>query len=163
VGVPSFDETTGAANGRQLTTRERQEIHRANPACNSCHKVIDPIGLALDNFDVTGAWRIKENLTVIDARGELYDGSQIDGPAGLLNTIMKRPTVFTRTFTRNLMAYALGRRVEYYDQPTIRAIEQDAAENGNRMSSFIMGVVKSPAFRMSRAEAVADDGVNNWN
>ena len=157
--VPPFDETAGADNGRQLTTRERMEMHRKNPACVSCHRVIDPLGLALDNFDVTGAWRIKESLNVIDASGELYDGTAIDGPVGLRNAIMKRSSVFVRTFARNLMAYALGRRVEYYDMPTIREIESDAAENGNRMSSFILGVVKSPAFRFSRVEAVADDGV----
>ena len=157
VGVPSLDETSGSDSGRQLTTRERMEQHRQNPACLSCHRVIDPIGLALDNFDVTGAWRIKENLNEIDASGVLYDGTAIDGPVGLRNTIMKRPSVFVRTFARNLMAYALGRRIEYYDMPTIRGMEQDAAENGNRMSSFILGVVRSPAFRMSRAETVADD------
>jgi len=127
------------------------EMHRANPACNSCHSVIDPIGLALDNFDVTGAWRIKENLTPIDARGELYDGSQIDGPAGLRGAIMRRPSVFVRTFARNLMAYALGRRIEYYDMPTIREIERAAAQDDYRMSNFILGVVNSPAFRMSLA------------
>jgi hypothetical protein len=151
VGVPPFDQTAAADGARQLTTRERMEMHRANPACNSCHSVIDPIGLALDNFDVTGAWRIKENLTPIDARGELYDGSQIDGPAGLRGAIMRRPSVFVRTFARNLMAYALGRRIEYYDMPTIREIERAAAQDDYRMSNFILGVVNSPAFRMSLA------------
>jgi len=157
VGVPPFDQTAAAEGARQLTTRERMEMHRANPACNSCHSVIDPIGLALDNFDVTGAWRIKENLTPIDARGELYDGSQIDGPAGLRDAIMRRPTVFVRTFARNLMAYALGRRIEYYDMPTIREIERSAAEDEYKISHFILGVVNSPAFRMSVAQAAADD------
>ena len=157
VGVPPFDATASAQGARQLTTRERMEMHRANPACNSCHSVIDPIGLALDNFDVTGAWRIKENLTPIDARGELYDGSQIDGPAGLRTAILARPSVFVRTFARNLMAYALGRRIEYFDMPTIREIERAAAQDDYRMSHFILGVVNSPAFRMSVAQATADD------
>ena len=159
--VPSFDETAGSEDGRVLTTRERMEHHRANPACNSCHRVIDPIGLALDNFDVTGAWRIKENLTPIDPTGVLYDGTPIDGPASLRNALLKRPSVFKRTFARNLMAYAIGRRVEYYDMPTIRAMERNAAENGDRMSYFILGVVQSSAFRMGRAIAATDSGLQN--
>ena len=157
VGVPAFDETSASAGGRQLTTRERMEMHRDNPACNSCHSVIDPIGLALDNFDVTGAWRIKENLTPIDARGELYDGTEISGPAGLREAILRRPSVFVRTFARNLMAYALGRRVEYFDMPTIRAMERAAAADDYSASHFILGVVTSPAFRMSVAAPVAAD------
>jgi hypothetical protein len=155
--VPALEETEASEGSRQLTTRERMEMHRDNPACMSCHRVIDPIGLALDNFDVTGAWRIKENLNEIDPSGELYDGSPIDGPAGLRAVILKRPTVFRRTLAKNLMAYALGRRVEYYDMPTIREMERNAAENGDRMSEYILGVVKSPAFRMSRGVALTDD------
>ncbi len=157
VGVPAFDETSASAGGRQLTTRERMEMHRDNPACNSCHSVIDPIGLALDNFDVTGAWRIKENLTPIDARGELYDGTEISGPEGLRAAIMARPSVFVRTFARNLMAYALGRRVEYFDMPTVRSMEREAAADDYKASHFILGVVNSPAFRMSVAAPVAAD------
>ena len=155
--IPAFEETDAATDGRELTTRERMEQHRANPSCRSCHNVIDPIGLALDNFDVTGAWRIKENGMEIDASGQLYDGSPINGPADLRNAILSRPSVFVRTFARNMMAYALGRRVEYFDMPTIREIEEDASENGYKMSSFIIGVVQSAAFRMSKVEAVADE------
>ncbi|MEM7416234.1 MAG: DUF1592 domain-containing protein [Gemmatimonadota bacterium] len=154
--VPELDETAAAEGSRQLTTRERMEMHRDNPSCMSCHRVIDPIGLALDNFDVTGAWRIKENLGEIDPSGELYDGTPITGPVGLRTTILKRPTVFRRTLAKNLMAYAIGRRVEYYDMPTIRAMERAAADNGDRMSNYILGVVMSPAFRMSRGAEVAD-------
>ncbi|MDE3001732.1 MAG: DUF1592 domain-containing protein [Gemmatimonadota bacterium] len=155
--VPTLEETKESDGSRQLTTRERLEMHRDNPACMSCHRVIDPIGLALDNFDVTGAWRIKENLNEIDPSGELYDGSPINGPAGLRDVILKRPTVFRRTLAKNLMAYALGRRVEYYDMPTIREMERNAAENGDRMSDYIVGVVMSPAFRMSRGAVMTDD------
>jgi hypothetical protein len=155
--VPAFEETPDAEEGRELTTRERMEEHRANPACQSCHRVIDPIGLALDNFDVTGAWRIKENGMPVDATGELYDGTPITGPADLRAALLERKTVFVRTFVRNLMAYALGRRVEYFDMPTVRAIEREAAARDYRMSSFIYGVVESPAFRMGRATAVAED------
>ena len=153
--VPALDEVASAQNGRELTTRERMEQHRNNPACLSCHSVIDPIGLALENFDVTGAWRIKENGNPIDASGELYDGTAINSPTDLREAILKRPSVFVRTFTRNLMAYAVGRRVEYFDMPTVRQIENEAAANDYRMSSFILGVVKSPAFRMARGETVA--------
>jgi hypothetical protein len=154
--VPTLEETEGAADGQMLTTRQRMEQHRANPTCNACHRFIDPIGLALDSYDVTGRWRIRENGVALDTRGELYDGTPITTPNELNAALLARPTPLVRTFTQNLMAYALGRRVEYYDQPTIRAIVRDAEENDHRMSSFILGVVKSDAFRMQRAGAVAD-------
>ena len=152
--VPTLEETEESNGSRQFTTRERLEIHRDNPACMSCHRVIDPIGLALDNFDVTGAWRIRENLNQIDPSGELYDGSPISGPSGLREVILKRPTVFRRTLAKNLMAYALGRRIEYYDMPTIREMENTAGQYGDRISHYILGIVKSPAFRMSRGVAM---------
>ena len=151
--VPTLEETEGAADGRMLTTRERMEQHRANPTCNACHRFIDPIGLALDSYDVTGRWRIRENGVALDTRGELYDGTPITSPDELNAALLARPTPLVRTFTQNLMAYAIGRRVEYYDQPTIRAIVRDAADNDYRMSSFVLGVVKSDAFRMQRAGA----------
>jgi Protein of unknown function (DUF1592)/Protein of unknown function (DUF1588)/Protein of unknown function (DUF1587)/Protein of unknown function (DUF1595)/Protein of unknown function (DUF1585) len=151
-GVPDLEETAGSSEGRTLSTRERMEAHRANPTCNACHRFIDPIGLALDGFDVTGRWRIRENGAAIDSRGELYDGTLIDSPSGLIAALMRRPEPLVRTFTQNLMAYALGRRVEYFDQPTIRAIERDAAGEGFLMSAFILGVVRSDAFRMQRTE-----------
>ena len=133
-----------------LTTRERMEQHRANPVCHSCHQFMDPIGLALDNFDVTGKWRIKENGMALDTRGQLYDGTPLATPADLRGALLKRPQAFVRNFTVNLMAYALGRRVEYFDMPAVRAITRAAAANDNRMSSFIMGVVNSPAFQLSQ-------------
>jgi len=154
--VPTLEETDGALDGRMLTTRERMEQHRANPTCNACHRFMDPIGLALDNYDVTGRWRIRENGVALDTRGELYDGTAITRPDELNAALLARPTPLVRTFTQNLMAYALGRRVEYFDQPTIREIVSDAAENDYRMSSFVLGVVKSDAFRLQRAGAVAD-------
>ena len=159
--VPTLEETEESNGSRQFTTRERLEIHRDNPACMSCHRVIDPIGLALDNFDVTGAWRIRENLNQIDSSGELYDGSPISGPSGLREVILKRPTVFRRTLAKNLMAYALGRRIEYYDMPTIREMEHTAGQHGDRISHYILGIVKSPAFRMSRGVAVTDATPDN--
>ncbi len=154
--VPTLEETEGAADGRMLTTRERMEQHRANPTCNACHRFIDPIGLALDSYDVTGRWRIRENGVALDTRGELYDGTPVTSPNELNAALLAMPTPLVRTFTQNLMAYALGRRVEYYDQPTIRVIVREAEENDYRMSSFVLGVVKSDAFRMQRAGAVAD-------
>jgi hypothetical protein len=147
-----------------LTTRQRMELHRANPACASCHKMMDPIGLALDNFDVTAKWRNRENSMPLDTHGEFYDGTAVSSPADLANVLMKRPIPLVRTFTQNLMAYALGRRVEYFDQPSIRAIARDAEADNYHMVSFILGVVKSDAFQMKRMEPAAESkaaGRNN--
>jgi mono/diheme cytochrome c family protein len=153
--VPPFDDTKAAtATGKPLSTRERMEEHRKNPACMSCHKVIDPLGLALDNFDTLGAWRIKDNGVPIDSNGVLYDGTKMTGPADLRQALLNHSEGLIRNFTDNLMSYALGRRIEYYDQPSIRAITRKAAQNGNRFSSFVLGIVNSPAFQMSTAEAV---------
>ena len=150
--VPPLDDTGESKDGRMLTTRERMEIHRKNPTCNSCHRFMDPIGLALDNFDVTGKWRVRENGQPLDTRGDFYDGTPVTKPAELLAALMKRPEPLVRTFTENLLAYALGRRTEYFDQPTIRAIVKAASANDYRMSSFILGVIKSDAFLMKRVE-----------
>jgi hypothetical protein len=150
--VPALEETKGAVGSRVLSVRERMEEHRSNPACNSCHRVIDPLGLALENFDVTGRWRIKDNGVPVDANGVLYDGTKMDGPAGLRQGLLKHQDMFVRSFTESLMTYAIGRRVEYYDMPSIRAIVRDAEKSGNRMSAFILGVINSPAFRMTRIE-----------
>ena len=147
-GVPDLEATAGTEGSRMLTTRERMEIHRASPVCQSCHRFMDPIGLALDNFDVTGKWRTRENGMPLDTRGQLYDGTAVQSPSDLTQALLRRPIPLVRNFTKNLMAYAIGRRVEYYDQPTIRAVAADAETNGYRMSSFILGVIKSDAFRM---------------
>ena len=150
--VPAFEETEEADDGRFLTVRERMEQHRSNPVCMACHRVIDPIGLSLENFDVTGAWRTRDEGNPIDPVGELYDGTQLRGPADLRAALLSRPEVFYRIFATNLMAYGLGRRVEYYDMPTVRAITRDAAENGYGFSSFVIEVVNSPAFQTARVE-----------
>jgi hypothetical protein len=154
--VPDLDQTAGAQGGKMLTTRQRMEMHRANPACASCHKMMDPIGLALDNFDVTAKWRNRENGMPLDTHGQFYDGSDISSPADLANILMKRPIPLVRTFTENLMAYALGRRVEYFDEPTVRAIAREAEGDNYRMASFILGVVKSDAFQMKRMEPATE-------
>jgi hypothetical protein len=150
--VPTLEETAGAKNGKMLTTRERMEMHRANPSCTSCHRFMDPIGLALDNFDVTAKWRERENGMPLDTRGDFYDGTAVTRPSELTTALLKRPVPLVRTFAENLMAYALGRRVEYFDQPAIRAIAKTAAANGYKMSSFIVGVIKSDAFQMRRSD-----------
>jgi len=128
------------------------EMHRANPACSSCHRFMDPIGLALDNFDVTAKWRERENGVPLDTRGDFYDGTPVTKPSELTAALLKRPVPLVRTFAENLMAYALGRRVEYFDQPAIRAIAKTAAANDYKMSSFILGIIKSDAFQMRRAD-----------
>ncbi len=154
--VPELDETEASDGGRRLTVRERMEMHRENPACSSCHNVMDPIGLALENFDVTGAWRTRDEGNRVDPAGELFDGTSLTSPADLRAALLNRPEVFFRVFTENLMAYALGRRVEYYDMPTVRQITAAAKDDDYRMSSFIRGVVGSPAFQMTRAGVTAD-------
>jgi mono/diheme cytochrome c family protein len=150
--VPLLDDTKAVIGGKNLSTRERMEEHRKNPACTSCHKVIDPLGLTLENFDATGVWRIKDNEVPVDSIGDLYDGTKMNGPAGLREGMLKHSDIFLETFTENLMTYALGRRVEYSDMPAIRAILRDAGKNNDRLSSFVLGVVNSGAFRMAKAD-----------
>jgi len=160
-GVPDLDETEGIQEGRVLTTRERMEIHRINPACHSCHQFMDPIGLALDNFDVTGKWRIRENGIPLDTLGTFYTGTEVSTPDDLQAVLLERPVPLVRNFASNMMAYAMGRRVEYYDMPAVRQIVKDAEANDYRMSSFIRGVVNSEAFKMKRipeTEATASVG-----
>ncbi len=155
-GVPDLEETEGAKDGQMLTTRARMEMHRASPACRSCHRFMDPIGLALYNFDVTGKWRQRENGVPLDTRGDFYDGTPVTNPSELSDVLLKRPLPLMRNFTENLMAYALGRRVEFFDQPSVRAVVNDAASGGYRMSSLILGEVKSDAFQMKAGAAVPD-------
>lgn len=156
--VPTLDESTGdEAPAGLVTTADRLRMHRANPTCNSCHQLIDPIGMALDNFDVTGQWRTRENGLPLDTEGEFYDGTEISNPASLAAVLEQRPIPFVRHFTQNLMTYALGRRVDHLDQPAVRAIAQEAAEHDYRMSSFILGVVQSDQFRLKRALATDVD------
>ena len=154
-GIPDLEETRVAQEGRMLTTRERMELHSEDPVCNSCHRFMDPIGLALDNFDVTGKWRSLENGVPLDTRGDFYDGTPVATPAELSAALLTRPLPLVRNFTGNLMAYALGRRVEHYDQPAIREIVHRAESDGYRVSSLILGVVRSDAFRKRRAAAPA--------
>ena len=166
-GVPDLDETGTVSDGKFLTTRERMELHRESPACSSCHSLMDPIGLALDNYDVTGRWRLRENGNPIDTRGDFYDGTPVSEPVELINALLKRPIPLVRNFTENLMAYALGRRVEHYDQPVVREISKNAEKDDYRLSSFIMGIIQSDAFQMKRAALIStaegEEPVNSSN
>ncbi len=153
--VPSLESAEDAVEGRVLTTREKLEEHRSNPTCNACHRLMDPIGLALDNFDVTGKWRIREHGMPLDTRGTFYDDTPVGTPQELSQILLKRPTPIARGFAANMLAFAMGRRVEHYDQPTIRAIASEAAEDDYRLSSFILGVVMSDPFRMAKYQAPA--------
>ena len=162
-GIPDLDQTEDAVDGRMLTTRERMALHSSDPACSSCHRFMDPIGLALDNFDVTGRWRIRENGMPLDTRGELYDGTPVASPEDLRRALMERPIPLVRNFTENLMAYGLGRRLEYFDMPRVREITRAAEENDHRISSYVMGVIMSDAFQMQQVPdaASADAGTSN--
>jgi mono/diheme cytochrome c family protein len=152
--VPALEETKGTTeSGRALSVRERMEQHRNNPACNACHRVIDPLGLALENFDATGKWRVKDGAVMVDAAGTLYDGTSIDGPAGLRAAVLRRKDAFLQSFTQSLMTYALGRRVEASDMPAIRKIIHDAAARDYRISGFLEGVIESAAFQRVRVPA----------
>ena len=159
-GIPALEETAGTLSGRVLTTRERMEQHRKAAVCNSCHRFMDPIGLSLDNYDVTGKWRIRENGVALDTRGELYDGTPVASPQDLNAAMLTRQVPIMRNFTKNMMTYAMGRRVEYYDMPAVRQIVAQAEANGYKMSNFILGVVNSDAFRMQKTEMTTEPSGN---
>ena len=145
--VPDLDDTAVADGGRLLSVRERLEHHRRSPACSSCHRMMDPIGLALEHYGVTGARRLNDNGNRVDASGELYDGTPIASAGDLRAALLERPDAIARTFTENLMAYALGRRIEYFDMPAVRGIASAAEADDMRLSRFILEIVRSPAFR----------------
>jgi hypothetical protein len=134
------------------TIRELMAAHSANKTCHACHGVLDPLGLALENFDGVGRWRDKDRFagTPIDASANLPDGTAINGPNDLRNALLARPDQFVQTLTQKLMTYATGRTMEYHDMPTIRAIVRDAAANEYRFMALVTGIVKSPQFRMKR-------------
>ena len=152
--VPTLEGSPAADGGRTLTTRERMELHRSSPVCSSCHNFIDPIGLALDNFDVTGRWRVRENMAPLDTRGVFYDGTELGSPSELAAVLLKRPIPLARNFTEHLLSYAIGRPADHLDQPTIRVITRAAAENDYSISSIVMGIVKSAPFRMRQPQEV---------
>jgi hypothetical protein len=139
-------------NQKALSVRERLAEHRKSSACSSCHNMMDPIGLSLENFDAVGLWRSKDSGFPVDPSGQLYDGTKLDGPVSLRNAILGHTDSFIGSFTENLLAYGLGRLIDYQDMPTVRSIVRDAAKNNNRFSSFILGVVKSTPFQMRKAD-----------
>lgn len=147
--VPALKESD--EGGKVTTVRERMEEHRKNPACATCHRVMDPLGFSLDNFDAVGAWRTKENGLPIDSTGQLADGTKINGIQDLRAALLKHPERFVGTVTEKLMTYALGRGLEYYDMPVVRQITRDAESKDYRFSSIVMGIVKSPAFQTKRS------------
>jgi hypothetical protein len=140
---------------KAMTMRQRMEEHRANPVCASCHKMMDPVGFALENFDATGAWRAKESRVPIDTAGQFVDGSSIDGPIALRQTILKRPDNFVTTFTEKLLVYALGRGIDYHDMPTVRALVADSGRQNYRFSTIVLGIVRSAPFQQ-RMKVAAD-------
>jgi hypothetical protein len=148
--VPPLDDSPASAS---QTMRQRMEKHRESPVCASCHKVMDPIGLALENFDAVGRWRTLDGESVIDASGELYDGTKVNGAVDLRQALLKRPEVLVGTMAEKLMVYALGRGLEPVDMPAVRTIVRDSAKDGYRFSALVKGIVSSTPFRMRRKES----------
>jgi hypothetical protein len=147
--VPAL-KTSGDKAGPEQTMRQRMEEHRANPACASCHKMMDPIGFALENFDGIGTWRAKENNQKVDASSVLFDGTKINGVVDLRNALMRYSPQFVRVFTEKLMIYALGRGVDYDDMPVVRSIVHDGERNNYKFSTLVLGIIKSDPFQMNR-------------
>jgi hypothetical protein len=153
--VPALAENAGDEAPKSV--RERLEAHRASPVCASCHRNMDPIGFALENFDAVGQWRTTtEDGRPVDASGALVDGTKLDSPVALREALMNRPDVFVGTVTEKLMIYALGRGLEAYDMPVVRRIVQDAAKDHYRFVSIIMGIVNSKPFQMRTKIEIAD-------
>ena len=148
--VPDLKENQPGEEAKSL--RARLEMHRATPACATCHRVMDPLGLALENFDGIGSWRVKEPGGNIDPVGQLADGSRVDGPVALRKAVLKRPELFVRTVTQKLMTYGLGRGMQYSDMPVIRGIASTSAAQNYRFSSIVLGIVKSVPFQMKTAQ-----------
>ena len=148
--VPPLKEA--ADSGKQLTMRERMAEHRANPACAGCHKLMDPVGFALENFDAVGRWRSAENGTPVDADGGLPDGSNFAGAAGLQQALLSRPELFVSTTTEKLLTYATGRGTEDFDAPAIREIVRSARAQDYRFSSLVLGIVNSTPFQMRKSQ-----------
>jgi hypothetical protein len=147
-GVPPLKDSY---TDKPQTLRERMEQHRKDPVCAGCHKVMDPIGFSLENFDATGHWRTNDEGAKIDPTGTLFNGAALDGVNGLRRELVSRPEVFVGVMTEKMMTYALGRGVEYYDMPAVRKIVQDAGKNNFKFSSIVLGVVKSAPFQMKEA------------
>jgi hypothetical protein len=156
--VPALPENSDSRTGHVAkfqSVRERTEEHRANPVCAACHKLMDPIGFALENFDAVGVWRTNDSGFKVDPSGQMFDGSKLDGPVGLRQALMSHSDAFLTAFSENLLAYGLGRVVTYEDMPVVRSIDRAAAAHQNKFSSFVLGIVKSEPFQYRRAEETA--------
>ena len=151
--VPALKENS--ERDRPLTMREQMEEHRANPACASCHKQMDPLGFALENFDAVGAWRTLDARNPIDPASDLADGTHVDGPVALRQALLRHPDAFVGTMTAKLLTYALGRGIEYYDMPAVRAVVKGASAQNYRFSSIVMGIVASTPFQMRMKPSAA--------
>jgi uncharacterized protein DUF1588/uncharacterized protein DUF1585 len=149
--VPPLKESAD----KPRTLREQMLEHRANPGCAVCHKIMDPIGFALENFDPVGAWRTQEAGGPVDASGELADGTKVNGVLELRKSIADKPELFTGTLTSKLLTYALGRGLDERDMPAVRGVLRDGAASNYRFSSLILGIVKSAPFQM-RAKPVQE-------
>ena len=151
--MEDLSSRTTAQHHRFAAMRERMAQHRTNPACSSCHQLMDPIGLAFEHFDATGRWRdLSEGDIPIDAAGALPSGVTFEGVTGLKRALLARPELFVNTVTEKMLTYALGRGMEYYDAPAVRAIVREARNNDFRFSALILGVVKSAPFQMRRSQ-----------
>ena len=146
-----------AAQVKVTSLRQRMELHRSSPVCASCHRLMDPIGFSLENFDNTGKWRTLDGQTPIDATGSLVDGTRLNGPATLRQALLARSDVFAGVFAERLLTYAVGRAMRPQDMPTVRGITRAAAPDGYRFSSFVLAIVKSAPFQM-KTKASAEAG-----
>jgi hypothetical protein len=148
--VPALDESKMASN---LTMRQRLAAHRSNAVCASCHRTIDPVGFPLENFNAVGQWRDFEvDGQPVDASGTIPGAGEFRGIDGLENALLARPELFVEALTENLMTFALGRGVAYFDAPAVRKIVKDSKKGGYRFSSLILGIVEGTPFQMRRAE-----------
>jgi hypothetical protein len=149
--VPQIKEKAAdvTGNAKTPTMRETMAMHHTDPVCSSCHAIFEPIGLAMENFDAVGAWRIEDDGTAIDASGVLVDGTKVNGIDGLRDMLVRYADQFERVVAEKLMIYALGRGVEYQDMPMVRSIVREAEPTKYRFSSLVLGIVKSPAFQMN--------------
>ena len=147
--VPAL-KTEGAESGKTLTMRDAMVQHRANPVCAGCHARMDPIGFAMENFDALGKWRDRDSGNRIDASGVLPDGTRFEGMPGLRKMLLDHSGEFVSTVSEKLLMYAVGRNLQYYDEPAVRKIVREAASSNYTFSSLVLGVVKSVPFQMRK-------------
>ncbi|HLF12957.1 MAG TPA: DUF1592 domain-containing protein [Gammaproteobacteria bacterium] len=159
VSIPALEEAAGDVDFESLSVRQLMELHRSKPFCEGCHKIMDPVGLAMENYDVVGRWRTVDGGSPIDASGRLVDGTQINGPVELRQALLRYSDQIVRNMTEKLLTYALGRGVEYYDMPVVRSIVDDAVQNDYRFSSIVMGIVTSVPFQMRASESLANGAI----